>query len=91
MVWPELEALLVVPSNAHALFARPLVTSPESLIAVETVAGSHDGLVFCDGRRTLELPAGGRVEVVRVRRRSSGYDWTRRRLPIGWFESSNCR
>ncbi|WP_430332663.1 NAD kinase [Rhodococcus sp. ACT016] len=65
VVWPELEALLVIPSNAHALFARPLVTSPESIIAVETVADSHDGLVFCDGRRTLELPAGGRVEVVR--------------------------
>ncbi|MFZ2172743.1 MAG: NAD kinase [Rhodococcus sp. (in: high G+C Gram-positive bacteria)] len=67
VVWPELEALLVVPSNAHALFARPLVTSPESVIAVETMAGSHDGLVFCDGRRTLELPAGARVEVVRGR------------------------
>ncbi|QBJ94696.1 NAD kinase [Rhodococcus sp. ABRD24] len=67
VVWPELEALLVIPSNAHALFARPLVTSPESIVAVETAAGSHDGLVFCDGRRTLELPAGGRVEVVRGR------------------------
>ncbi|MFX1787285.1 NAD kinase [Prescottella equi] len=65
IVWPELEALLVIPSNAHALFARPLVTSPESIVAVETVADSHDGLVFCDGRRTLELPAGARVEVVR--------------------------
>ncbi|MBY6410277.1 NAD kinase [Rhodococcus sp. BP-252] len=65
VVWPELEAILVIPSNAHALFARPLVTSPESIIAVETVAGSHDGVVFCDGRRTLQLPAGGRVEVVR--------------------------
>ncbi|CAM3102137.1 NAD kinase [Prescottella defluvii] len=65
VVWPELEALLVIPSNAHALFARPLVTSPESIVAVETVADSHDGLVFCDGRRTLELPAGARVEVIR--------------------------
>lgn len=65
VVWPELEALLVIPSNAHALFARPLVTSPESVIAVETLAGSHGGLVFCDGRRTLALPAGGRLEVVR--------------------------
>ena len=37
-MWPELEALLVIPSNAHALFARPLVTEPDSLIAVETVA-----------------------------------------------------
>lgn len=67
VVWPELEALLVIPSNAHALFARPLVTSPESIIAVETLAGGHDGVVFCDGRRTLELPAGGRLDVVRGR------------------------
>jgi NAD+ kinase len=74
VVWPELEAILVIPSNAHALFARPLVTSPESVIAVETVAGSHDGVVFCDGRRTLQLPAGGRVEVVRG---SSPIKWVR--------------
>jgi NAD+ kinase len=65
VVWPELEAILVIPSNAHALFARPLVTSPESIIAVEIDAGGHDGFVFCDGRRTLGLPAGARVEVVR--------------------------
>ncbi|TSE01385.1 NAD kinase [Skermania sp. ID1734] len=65
VVWPELEALLVIPSNAHALFARPLVTSPESVIAVETVAGGHDAVVFLDGRRTIALPRGGRVEVVR--------------------------
>lgn len=65
VVWPELEALLVIPSNAHALFARPLVTSPESLIAVESVATGHDAIVFLDGRRTLALPRGGRVEAVR--------------------------
>lgn len=64
VVWPELEALLVIPSNAHALFARPLVTSPASVIAVETVAAGHDAVVFLDGRRTLELPRGGRVEAV---------------------------
>ncbi|NKY88200.1 NAD kinase [Nocardia veterana] len=65
VVWPELEALLVIPSNAHALFARPLVTSPESRIAVETVAAGHDAIVFLDGRRTLALPRGGRFEAVR--------------------------
>lgn len=65
VVWPELDAILVIPSNAHALFARPLVTSPESIVAVETDAGGHAGFVFCDGRRTMALPAGGRVEVVR--------------------------
>ncbi|MFD4462524.1 NAD kinase [Nocardia sp. NPDC058480] len=68
VVWPELEAMLVIPSNAHALFARPLVTSPESLIAVETVATGHDAIVFLDGRRTLALPRGGRAEVVRGER-----------------------
>ena len=65
VVWPELEALLVIPSNAHALFARPLVTSPESVIAVESVAGGHNALVFLDGRRTMVLPRGGRVEAIR--------------------------
>ncbi len=74
VVWPELEALLVIPSNAHALFARPLVTSPESVIAVESVATGHDALVFLDGRRTLQLPKGGRVEAVRG---SNPVQWVR--------------
>ncbi|MEV4123378.1 NAD kinase [Nocardia sp. NPDC049707] len=65
VVWPELEALLVIPSNAHALFARPLVTSPESRIAVESVAAGHDAIAILDGRRTLALPKGGRLEAVR--------------------------
>src|SRR3712207_6685347 len=40
VVWPDVEAMLVVPSNAHALFARPLVTSPDSVL---TVAIPADG------------------------------------------------
>ena len=40
VVWPDVEALLLVPSNAHALFARPLVTSPNSVL---TVAVPADG------------------------------------------------
>jgi NAD+ kinase len=35
VVWPEVEALLMVPLAAHALFARPLVVSPRSVLAVE--------------------------------------------------------
>lgn len=35
VVWPEVEALLMVPISAHALFAKPLVTSPRSVLAVE--------------------------------------------------------
>src|SRR6516162_10177150 len=47
IVWPDLEAILVVPNNAHALFARPMVTSPNAAIAIEIEADGHDALVFC--------------------------------------------
>jgi len=65
ILWPDLEALLVVPNNAHALFARPMVTSPDAHIAIEIEADGHDALVFCDGRREMLVPAGARVEVQR--------------------------
>ncbi len=65
ILWPDLEAILVVPNNAHALFARPMVTSPDAAIAIEIEASGHDALVFCDGRREMVVPAGGRLEVTR--------------------------
>ncbi|MET8750883.1 NAD kinase [Streptomyces sp. NPDC059104] len=65
VVWPEVEALLMVPISAHALFAKPLVTSPTSVLAVEVQNGTPHGALWCDGRRTLELPSGARVEVRR--------------------------
>lgn len=68
IVWPELDALLVVPNNAHALFARPLVVSPKSRVAVETQADSERSLAVFDGRRTVAVPAGARVEVIAGRR-----------------------
>lgn len=64
VVWPSVEALLVVPLSAHALFARPLVVSPKSLVAVEVLQrSSGHGVLWCDGRRTQQLPPGARVEV----------------------------
>ncbi|MFF3840858.1 MULTISPECIES: NAD kinase [Streptomyces] len=65
VVWPEVEALLMVPIGAHALFAKPLVTTPESVLAVEVEPHTPHGVLWCDGRRTVELPAGARVEVRR--------------------------
>lgn len=64
VVWPQVRALLVVPSNAHALFARPMVVAPESTVAVEVDPRGHPAVLCCDGRRTVELPPGSRVEVV---------------------------
>ena len=65
VVWPDVDALVVVPSNAHALFARPLVVSPDSVVAVEVDPHGHPAVLCCDGRRTFDLPAGARIEVVR--------------------------
>ncbi len=64
VVWPDVDAMMLVPLSAHALFARPLVVGPSSVLAVEllTRTGSA-GVLTCDGRRQVDLPAGARVEV----------------------------
>lgn len=64
VVWPEVEALLLVPISAHALFARPLVVAPTSVPAVE-ILSSGEAVLWCDGRRSFQLVAGSRVEVRR--------------------------
>lgn len=66
VVWPDVEALLLVPISAHALFARPLVVGPESQLAVEVVPRTEGtGVVWCDGRRAVDLPPGARIQVHR--------------------------
>lgn len=65
LVWPQVEALLLVPSNAHALFARPMVISPSSQVAIEVDPSGPPAVLDCDGRRTVALPPGARVELTR--------------------------
>jgi NAD+ kinase len=66
VVWPSVDALLMVPLSAHALFARPLVVGPDSSLAVELLDRSVGaGVLWCDGRRTFDLPSGARVVVRR--------------------------
>ncbi len=68
VVWPGVEALLMVPISAHALFARPMVVAPTSVLAVEVLARTEGaGVLWCDGRRTVDLPPGARIEVRRGR------------------------
>jgi NAD+ kinase len=56
----------MVPLSAHALFARPLVVGPDSSLAVELLERSVGaGVLWCDGRRTVDLPPGARIEVRR--------------------------
>ncbi|CAN5190801.1 NAD kinase [soil metagenome] len=64
VVWPSLEAMLLVPLSAHALFARPLVVGPDSVFAVEVLARNQGtGVLWCDGLPTHELAPGSRVVV----------------------------
>jgi NAD+ kinase len=65
VVWPNVEAMLMAPLAAHALFARSLVTAPTSMIGVECVAPTKQGVLWADGRRSFVLPPNARVEVRR--------------------------
>ena len=66
VVWPSLDAMLLVPLSAHALFARPLVVGPDSVFAVEVLDRTQaTGVLWCDGRRAHDLPRGARVVVRR--------------------------
>jgi NAD+ kinase len=67
VVWPEVEAMLLVPISPHALFAPPMVVSPRSVLAVELIvrAETAGAVLWCDGRRRVDLPLGARVEVRR--------------------------
>jgi NAD+ kinase len=62
VVWPEVDALLMVPLSAHALFARPLVVGPNSVLAVELLERSNaPAVLWCDGRRGVDVQPGARV------------------------------
>ena len=65
IIWPNVDALLVVPNAAHALFARPFVVAPASVVDVDLVSPDHAAVLSCDGRRSMEVPPGARVRIRR--------------------------
>jgi NAD+ kinase len=70
VIWPNVDALLVVPLSAHALFARPLVLGPTSHVVIQLIERSQtDGVVWCDGRRSADFRSGLQIEVQQGRHR----------------------
>ncbi len=65
IVWPDVDAMLVVPNAAHALFARPFVVSPSSTVDIDLIGRRHAAVLSCDGRRSIDVPAGARVRLTR--------------------------
>ncbi|MEY3568310.1 MAG: hypothetical protein RL587_749 [Actinomycetota bacterium] len=62
IVWPNVAAFVLVPLSAHALFARPLVISPDSSVQIELMSKAS---AWADSRRGMELPAGSRITITR--------------------------
>lgn len=63
VLWPEVEALVLLPISAHALFARPMVISPKSEIVVEIQ--SDEALLSADALRKFPLLLGDQVRIIR--------------------------
>lgn len=101
IVWPNVDALLVVPNAAHALFARPIIVAPDSVIDVHLIHEEHPAVLSCDGRRSVDIPPLGSVRVrrgaqpVRIVRMA---DWsfgerliTKFQLPVRGFRDTDGR
>jgi NAD+ kinase len=53
VLWPEVQALVLLPIAAHALFAKPMVIAPTSTIGIEIE--SSDAALSADALRKIEL------------------------------------
>lgn len=69
VIWPDLSALLLVPLSAHALFARPLVLSEHSTVSIEVLPATPSGVIWCDGRRSVDVGEGAVIEIRAGQRR----------------------
>jgi NAD+ kinase len=65
VVWPEVEALLLVPISAHALYSRALVTAPSCTITITIDPNGIPAVLCCDGRRCVQTPPGSRITLRR--------------------------
>jgi len=67
VLWPEVEAIVVLPLAAHALFSRPMVISKDSSIVIDIE--SKEAAISADGMRKTNLIAGDRIIIKRSQRR----------------------
>jgi NAD+ kinase len=61
VLWPEVEAIVVLPLAAHALFSRPMVISPKSSVIIDIE--STEAMISADGMRKTPLIEGDRVVI----------------------------
>ncbi|QSB03922.1 NAD kinase [Natronoglycomyces albus] len=65
VVWPDVDAMVVVPVSAHALFTKPMVVRPQAVIDVSVESYGTQGNLIADGRRVADLRGGARARITR--------------------------
>ena len=63
VLWPEVEAIVVLPLAAHALFSRPMVISPNSSVVIDIE--SPEAMISADGMRKTPVLYGDRIVISR--------------------------
>ncbi len=63
VLWPEVEALVLLPLAAHALFSRPMVIAPSSTVVVDIESESAE--LAADSMRRFSLQVNDRISISR--------------------------
>ena len=61
ILWPNLDAVVLLPISAHALFSRPMVVSHQSEIVVEVESSA--AMLSADALREFPLVEGDRITI----------------------------
>ena len=63
VLWPEVQAIVLLPIAAHALFAKPMVIAPTSTIGI--TIESSDASLSADALRKIELEKNDHIEITK--------------------------
>ena len=63
VLWPEVQAMVLLPIAAHALFAKPMVIDPTSTIGI--TIESSDASLSADALRKIELEKNDHIEITK--------------------------
>lgn len=63
VLWPEVQAMVLLPIAAHALFAKPMVIAPTSTIGI--TIESSDASLSADALRKIELQKNDHIEITK--------------------------
>ena len=61
ILWPNVDAVVLLPISAHALFSRPMVVSHQSEIVVEVESSA--AMLSADALREFQLVEGDRITI----------------------------